>query len=150
MCKGPDWWVKIADFGISKRATEGLTVLHTQTGTPAFAAPEVFGYLQSNDMPNDSYTNAVDIWSLGVTVFLILTSKALFKDQRCLGQYVAGSFAFPLNILLANKVSTQGCDFVRSLLASKSEDRPTVKQCLHSPWIQYLTEALKTQRYYRL
>lgn len=150
VCKGPDWWVKIADFGISKRATEGLTVLHTQTGTPAFAAPEVLGYFQPNGTSNDSYTNAVDIWSLGVIVFLILTSKALFNDQRRLGQYVAGSFPFPLNVLLANKVSSQGCDFVRSLLASKSEDRPTVKECLHSPWLHYFTEALKTQRYYRL
>ncbi|MCJ1424382.1 hypothetical protein MMC29_002270 [Sticta canariensis] len=82
VCKGPDWWVKIADFGISKRATEGHTVLRTQIGTPAFAAPEVLGCFQLDDTSIDSYTNAVDIWSLGVMIFRILTSKPPFKDQH--------------------------------------------------------------------
>ena len=111
--------MKIADFGISKRATEELTALRTLTGTPAFAAPEVLGFTQS-----DWYTNAVDIWSLGMITFLILTRETLFKDQRRLGQYVAGRFLFPSNALFANNVSKQGCEFVRSLMALKSEDRP--------------------------
>ena len=125
-------------------------MLRTQIGTPAFAAPEVLGYFQLDDMSIDSYTNAVDIWSLGVMIFLILTGKPLFKDQRRLGQYVAGSFAFPLELLIANNVSRQGCDFVRSLLAARSEDRPTVKECLHSPWLHDLVGACETQRYYLL
>ena len=144
MCKGPDWWVKIADFGISKRATEGLTALRTRTGTPAFAAPEVHGYFGSGDTSNGSYTNAVDIWSLGVMTFLILTGKTLFREQGRLGQYIAGSFTFPLDVLLANKVSAQGCDFVRSLMAPKSEDRPGAKECFQHPWLNI--EASETQR----
>jgi serine/threonine protein kinase len=125
--------VKIADFGISKRATEELTALRTLTGTPAFAAPEALGFSQS-----ESYTNAVDIWSLSVITFLILTGETLFKDQRRLGQYVAGRFAFPLDDLLANKVSVQGCDFVKALMAPEAEDRPTVEECLHKPWLSSL------------
>lgn len=117
MCPRPDWWVKIADFGISKRATEELTTLRILTGTPAFAAPEVLSFTQS-----ESYTNAIDIW------FLILTRETLFKDQRRLGQYVAGSFTFPSDVLLANKVSEQGCEFVRSLMAPKSENRPGAEE----------------------
>ena len=61
MYKGPDWWVKIADFGISKRATEGLTALRTEIGTPAFTAPEVDGLLQIGEGSDESYTHAVDI-----------------------------------------------------------------------------------------
>ena len=105
MCKGPDWWVKIADFGISKRATEGLTALRTLAGTPAFMAPEILGFIPLDDRSDDSYTNTVDIWSLGVITFLILTGETLFRDQRRLGQYVAGNFTFPSNILLSKKVS---------------------------------------------
>ena len=150
VCKGPDWWVKIADFGISKRATEGLTVLRTRTGTPAFAAPELLGYFRPGDSSNDAYTNSVDVWSLSVITFLILTGKTLFNDQRRLGQYVAGSFTFPSGVLLANRVSAQGCDFVRNLMAPKSEDRPEVKECLQHPWLYYLTEPTETQRYYLL
>ena len=147
--KGPDWWVKIADFGISKRATEGLTALRTRTGTPAFAAPEVLGFVQSMD---DSYTNAVDIWSLGVITFLILTGETLFKDPSRLGQYVTGSFEFPLGVLLANKVSEQGCHFIKSLMVPKSEDRLKTEKCLKHPWVDFLLEdaAPNTQRYYFL
>ena len=148
VCKGPDWWVKIADFGISKRAMDGLTALRTMTGTPAFAAPEVLGLFQPSDESKDSYTNAVDIWSLGVITYLILTSETLFKDQRRLGQFVMGSFPLPLNVLLGNKVSEQGCDFVKRLMAAKSEDRPEVKECLQHPWLAHLVEAPETQRYY--
>jgi serine/threonine protein kinase len=135
--------VKIADFGISKRAIEELTALRTLTGTPAFAAPEVLGFTQS-----DSYTNAVDIWSLGVIAFLILTGETLFKDQRCLGQYVTGRFTFPSDVLLAHKVSGQGCEFVKSLMALKPEDRPGAEESLQNPWLACLIEpaAPETQR----
>lgn len=146
MCKGPDWWVKIADFGISKRASDGLTALRTLTGTPAFAAPEALGFSQPGDKLDDSYTNAVDIWSLSVIAFLVLTGETLFKDQRRLGRYVAGSLAFPSNDLLANKVSAQGCDFIRRLMAPKSEDRPVVKECLQHSWVRWLMETPETQR----
>jgi serine/threonine protein kinase len=73
--KGPQWWVKIADFGISKRAVEGLTGLHTLTGTQGFTAPEVLGYGPINDPPDILYTNAVDIWSTGVIALLVLTGE---------------------------------------------------------------------------
>ncbi|MCJ1268036.1 hypothetical protein MMC22_007922 [Lobaria immixta] len=150
--KGPDWWVKIADFGISKRATEGLTALRTLTGTPAFAAPEVLGFVQSDDRLNDSYTNAVDIWSLGVITFLILTGETLFKDLRRLYQYAAGSYKFPLDVLLANKLSEQGCDFIKSSMAPKSEDRLSAEQCLQHPWVDFFIEdaASHTQREFNI
>ena len=150
MHKGPDWWVKIADFGISKRATEELTAPRTRTSTPAFAAPEVLGLVQSGERLNAPYTNAVDIWSLGAIAFLILTGETLFKDQGLLYQYVVGSFKFPLDVLFANKVSGQGRDFIKCSMAPKSEDRLKAKGCLHHPWVDFLREdaASSTQRYY--
>ena len=142
--KGPNWWVKIADFGISKRAIEELTALRTQTGTPAFAAPEVLGYNYT-----DSYTSAVDIWSLSVITFLILTGETLFKEQHRLFLYVTGNFAFPVDILLANKVSEEGCKFVKDLMAPKSEDRPGAEESLRNPWLAGFTEPAvsEIQRY---
>jgi len=62
----------------------------------------------------------------------------LFKDQRRLGQYVAGRFAFPLENLLANKVSVQGCDFTKALMAPEADDRPRVEECLQQPWLSSL------------
>lgn len=139
--------MKIADFGISKRAIEGLTALRTLTGTPAFAAPEVLGFVQSDD--NDtSYTKFVDIWSLSVIAFLILTGKTLFGDQRCLGQYVKGLFAFPSNILLANDVSEEGRDFVKTLMAPNPKDRPDARSSLEHPWFSTKLAKADTSRYW--
>jgi serine/threonine protein kinase len=81
-----------------------------------------------------SYTNSVDMWSLGVIAFLILTGEMLFTDQRRLGQYVAGRFAFPLDSLLANNVSKEGHDFVKTLMTPKPEDRPDSTSSLQHPW----------------
>jgi serine/threonine protein kinase len=144
VCKHPDWWVKIADFGISKRATEELIAPRTSTGTHDFAAPEVLGFTQS-----DSYTNAIDIWSLGLITFLILTGETLFTDQLRLNQYVIGSFTFPSGILLANEVSEEGCEFVKNLMALEPEDRLEAAECLQNPWLACLLElaAPEIQRY---
>ena len=148
VCEGPDWWVKIADFGISKRAAEGLTALRTLTGTPAFAAPELLGYGQADTLSDDSYTNAVDMWSTGVITFLILTGETYFRDQRRLGQYAAGRIGFPQDILLAKSVSRPGCDFTKSLMAPEPEDRLGVKESLQHRWLTSfdLDTASRTQR----
>jgi serine/threonine protein kinase len=139
--KGPRWWVKIADFGISKRAVEGITALRTLAGTPAFTAPEVLGFEYRsgsgsiNDALGDSYTNAVDIWSTGVITFLILTGETYFKDPRRLGQYAARTIGFPLDALHARSTSDLGCDFTKTLMAATPQHRPTVKQALQHPWL---------------
>jgi serine/threonine protein kinase len=150
--RGPDWWVKIADFGISKRATEGLTALRTEIGTPAFTAPEVDGLLQTDEGSDESYTNAVDIWCMGVITYLILTGETLFSTRRRLVQYVSGSFEFPSDVLLTRQVSTAGCDSVRSSMAVNPKDRPGTKECLQHSWFDGLIEAViqENQRYYIL
>jgi serine/threonine protein kinase len=142
--KQPDWWVKIADFGISKRAIEQVTALHTSAGTFAFAAPEVQPGLQSFTQA-DSYTNSVDIWSLGVIAFLILTGEILFKDLRRLSQYVAGTFSFPDDTLLAHDITQEACVFIHNLLEAKPEDRPTAEDCLQSLWLASPTESTTLQ-----
>jgi len=141
--KHPEWWVKIADFGISKRVTGDLTAMRTPICTRDFAAPEVLGFGESG-----SYTNAVDIWSLGVIAFLILTGKSLFKDPNRLNQYVIGVFAFPCDVLLANQVSKEGCEFIKHSIAPAAKDRPGAEESGRSPWLACSAEpaVLETQR----
>ena len=68
----PSWWVKLGDFGVSKRVAHNNTSLNTSIETD-YSAPEIFGMVdyESEDAPG--YTNAVDMWSLGCLVHWLLT-----------------------------------------------------------------------------
>ena len=103
-------------------------------GTPAFAAPEVQGLVEPQDTSQDSYTKAVDIWSLGVMAFLILTGETLFEDQRRLGQYVAGKLRIH-DSLLANNITGNGRDFLLKSMSVYAKDRPDARSLLLHPWI---------------
>ncbi len=61
--------VKIGDMNVSKVMKMGM--LHTQTGTPYYASPEVW-----NDKPYDYKS---DIWSLGCLIYEMTTLKAPFR-----------------------------------------------------------------------
>jgi serine/threonine protein kinase len=59
---------KIADFGFANDESN----METFCGTPLFIAPEVVNFT------GKKYTNKVDVWSLGVLAFYILTRKYPF------------------------------------------------------------------------
>ncbi|KAF2806858.1 kinase-like protein [Mytilinidion resinicola] len=138
--KSPDWWVKVGDFGISKRAEDGLTALRTFSGTPGFLAPELLvqnGLLDSNELKfGNEYTTAVDIWALGEIVFRALTGQAPFA--RSLGAYIRGTSPFPVEMMLSNDISGEGCDFVKSLMAPLPKDRPTAPIAEEHTWMESL------------
>jgi len=137
---GPDWWVKIGDFGISKRAEQGLTALRTLNGTPGFLAPEMLvqlGLLDGNDLLiSESYTVAIDIWSVGEITFRALTGKQPFPTIKSLGTYIRGTSSFPVDVLHAHGVSSEGYDILKSLMAPMPNDRLTAKEASEHKWIE--------------
>ena len=72
-------YVKFGDFGLSKAAD----ILQTCCGTARFAAPEI--YLKMADAKgaaDNTYSVAVDIWSLGVVVAsLVCGGLPVYKDE---------------------------------------------------------------------
>ncbi|KAI0701140.1 kinase-like domain-containing protein [Cerioporus squamosus] len=65
--------VKLADFGFAK-VVHATTCLRTQCGTPLYMAPEV------SDQNVEGYSEAVDSWSLGVMVCVMLWGRNPFVD----------------------------------------------------------------------
>lgn len=130
--KGPDWWVKIADFGISKRRHELTTLQTRQRGTFAFAAPEAVGFSSEE---HSSIATALDMWSLGAVAFLILTNTAAFPNFKELADYCSGG-PFPAARLREHGISEPGQDIVASLMSLKPEERPLVDQARQHPWIR--------------
>ncbi|KAF2278167.1 kinase-like protein [Westerdykella ornata] len=135
---GPHWWVKIADFGISKRAEEGVTELRTFSGTPGFLAPEIMvqsGMLDAEDFARErGYTFAVDIWSVGEIIFRSLSGESPFDNTRTLASYVKGKTSFPLGKLVSLSVTEHGQALCRLLMAAKPQERPSAPKALEHPW----------------
>ncbi len=68
--------VKIADFGLSKFFSPE-TVLSTMCGSPQYVAPEVLGVGDGLK----EYSPAVDMWSVGVILFILLSGYSPFGEQ---------------------------------------------------------------------
>merc|ERR1719327_1206567 len=66
-------YLKLIDFGISKKLEEGKTKTYTMIGTPHYMAPEV--------MRGHGYGTEVDIWSLGVMLFELVCGFLPFADD---------------------------------------------------------------------
>lgn len=64
--------VKIADFGLSKVFSSNAT-LSTVCGSPLYMAPELLMLDQKS-----AYSPAVDIWSVGVILFILLAGYSPF------------------------------------------------------------------------
>ncbi|KAJ5675687.1 kinase-like protein [Penicillium macrosclerotiorum] len=129
---GASWWVKIGDFGISKRVNHELTALYTSIGTRLYMAPEVTGDLDT-DEPTSKYTNAVDMWSLGCVVYKIATQVVPFPAGRDLWRFCAGG-PFPGQPLL-DRITAEGTDFVKRLLVLDPRDRLSAESALQASWL---------------
>ena len=65
--KDPDSKIKISDFGLSRDTTRDdgkKRVLKTACGTPGYVAPEI--------LKSQTYDEAVDMWSAGVIIYILL------------------------------------------------------------------------------
>jgi serine/threonine protein kinase len=86
--------VKIIDFGIGELMRPGHR-LSLQCGTPAYAAPEI--------VQDKKYSGvAVDTWSLGVLLYLMLTGKYPFQPcptrEHMFKKICAGEYDVPAHV----------------------------------------------------
>lgn len=128
--------VKLADFGLAKIiGEESFTT--TLCGTPSYVAPEIL-----SDSRSRRYTKAVDIWSLGVVLYICLCGFPPFSDElydrrnfpyRLTEQIRGGRFNYPSPYW--DPVSDLALDLIDSMLVVDPARRFTVDQCLEHPWM---------------
>ena len=131
-----DWWVKLCDFGISKRAEDGLAVSSTLKGTLGFIAPELHGFVESSQHINRR--TAADMWALGEIAFQILTKEPTFQAMGRLFSYIQNPQEFPLAILQKYNVSSIAIDFIQSMMKPVPVERMTAEQGLLHGWMEPL------------
>ncbi|KAK3372464.1 kinase-like domain-containing protein [Podospora didyma] len=130
-----DLHVKIADFGLAKIiGEESFTT--TLCGTPSYVAPEILA-----DNRRRKYTKAVDVWSLGVVLYICLCGFPPFSDEltspdfpyTLSEQIRKGRFDYPSPYW--DPVDDLALDLIDSMLVVDPERRFTIDQCLAHPWM---------------
>jgi serine/threonine protein kinase len=127
----PQWWVKLGDFGLSKRQTEG-TAYRTHAGTQEYMAPELFYYVQEINTETSEYTNAIDLWALGCLVHRLVTGKVPFPNMLTLRNYCIDQLKVTLKM---PPIMEEAGNFVRWLLMPHPAKRPTASAALVSTWL---------------
>mmetsp|Transcript_41962 Transcript_41962/g.115769 ORF Transcript_41962/g.115769 Transcript_41962/m.115769 type:complete len:577 (+) Transcript_41962:31-1761(+) len=126
---GKDLTVKLIDFGLATRCGEGQRMKGI-AGTQAYMAPEMF-------LGSQEYDKAVDIWSLGVILFIMLAQQQLLPDgeeQRLLHDdaYVKQRI-WHCDALAGH--SESAIDLLDKMLTWDPEKRITAFEVLEHPFI---------------
>lgn len=128
-----DGTVKLGDLNVSKVAKKGL--LHTQTGTPYYASPEVW-----KDRP---YDNRSDIWSLGCVLYEMMMLNPPFRAANMNGLYqkVMRGLYDPIHSSYSKDLQFM----VRNCLQVQPTSRPTTDKLLAMPIITtHMSETLES------
>ncbi|KNC53406.1 CAMK protein kinase [Thecamonas trahens ATCC 50062] len=111
---------KVSDFGISRMlSVENGTTMGTMCGTPQYIAPEI--------VARTAYDAKVDMWSLGVLLYVMLSGDYPFVDNA------------PLTIpeQIQRGLYSEGAkDLCRRLMQHDPAIRWSAPQALTHPWIR--------------
>ncbi|XP_077274739.1 ovarian-specific serine/threonine-protein kinase Lok [Temnothorax americanus] len=120
--------VKVSDFGMSK-FVDAHTMMKTFCGTPMYVAPEI---LTTNG--RSSYTSQVDVWSLGVILYVCLSGRVPFQNATLVEQIIGGRYEFPRSLF--QHVSQDATNLIKRMMTVNPRERITVPKILLSSWLR--------------
>mmetsp|Transcript_6011 Transcript_6011/g.12591 ORF Transcript_6011/g.12591 Transcript_6011/m.12591 type:complete len:729 (-) Transcript_6011:177-2363(-) len=130
--KSPNATVKLIDFGLSKRY--GKDYLRDGVGTIYTMSPEVL---------RGSYTSKADCWSIGVLLYMLLSSQMPFygKKRRHVVEKIMQN-KYNYHGRRWKKVSPEARTLVDSLLQADPDKRLSADEALQHEWL-----ALRTKKH---
>lgn len=166
--------VKISDFGLAKMVQSEDTFLRTFCGTMLYLAPEVYpGYATTivagansvkrkrnpreeagreggrNDKQKKRYNQAVDMWSFGCVIHMLLTGKPPFEGKNAddMLRIILKGY---INTGLLEKTLGRDCyeakDFIKRLLQVNPAMRMHEQEALQHDWLKTDTPPSSMER----
>ncbi|XP_077477468.1 serine/threonine-protein kinase D1 isoform X1 [Stigmatopora argus] len=118
--------VKLCDFGFARIIGE-KSFRRSVVGTPAYLAPEV--------LRNKGYNRSLDMWSVGVIVYVSLSGTFPFNEDEDINDQIQNAaFMYPPHPW--KKVSPEAIDLINNLLQVKMRKRYSVDKTLNHAWLQ--------------
>ena len=135
--KNDDTKVVLADFGLSIFSCPS-EVLRVNCGTISYVAPEV--------LLLKGYSKMVDVWGLGVIMFVLLCGELPFQGRtqsQVIHQTLYGALVFSAEEW--RYVSKEGRDLVTQLLQKVPSNRPTTSAAMQHPWFDSIRKREATK-----
>uniref|UniRef100_A0A8C8R8S5 Serine/threonine-protein kinase n=1 Tax=Pelusios castaneus TaxID=367368 RepID=A0A8C8R8S5_9SAUR len=118
--------VKLCDFGFARIIGE-KSFRRSVVGTPAYLAPEV--------LLNQGYNRSLDMWSVGVIMYVSLSGTFPFNEDEDINDQIQNAaFMYPPNPW--RQISAGAIDLINNLLQVKMRKRYSVDKSLSHPWLQ--------------
>ncbi|XP_037100598.1 serine/threonine-protein kinase D3-like isoform X1 [Syngnathus acus] len=118
--------VKLCDFGFARIIGE-KSFRRSVVGTPAYLAPEV--------LCNKGYNRSLDMWSVGVIVYVSLSGTFPFNEDEDIDEQIHNAaFMYPPGPW--KEISGDATDLINNLLQVKLRKRYSVDKSLSHPWLQ--------------
>ncbi|XP_069360691.1 serine/threonine-protein kinase D1 isoform X2 [Maniola hyperantus] len=118
--------VKLCDFGFARIIGE-KSFRRSVVGTPAYLAPEV--------LRNKGYNRSLDMWSVGVIVYVSLSGTFPFNEDEDINEQIQNA-AFMYPPAPWREISEEAIDLINNLLQVKQRKRLSVDKCLMHAWLQ--------------
>ncbi|XP_066911024.1 ribosomal protein S6 kinase alpha-5-like [Clytia hemisphaerica] len=130
--------LKLVDFGFAK--IKGSQPMQTPCFTLSYAAPEILKNATGENKPS-SYDESVDIWSLGVILYTMLSGKVPFQPKQYTNQSAIGIMKSIMQGEVSftreewRDVSLSAKGLIQGLLRVDPTKRMTVEDILSHEWI---------------
>jgi len=126
--KAEDAEIKLIDFGLAKKCDPKKSKhMSAGVGTIYTIAPEIF---------TGVYTSQVDIWSIGVIAYMVLSSSKPFHERekkKMIKRITSGDYTFYSSAW--ENLSDESMNFVNSLIVVKPSERLTARQAMKHRWL---------------
>jgi len=124
---------RLIDFEFSKDYTNSRNNKMTEVkGTLGYIAPEI--------LLNQPYTPNVDNWSLGISIYLMITNKQPFVNHALARRKHRTNFKpeyrFEYDTPAWSQYSCESKDFIKGLLQQEPAYRATITDCINHDWFK--------------